>query len=115
MSKSFWLGIVGGIIGILIAIIVILLGSVVSAFGYGDVAGVVYLCGGVILALSVIGMVAGMYPENWISGVVFIMCGVGMLIMAGLAGVLTCVLFVIAGALILMAHNEQKKTPSQNL
>jgi len=112
MSKSFWLGIAGGVIGILLAILVILLGSVVSAFGRGDIAGLVYISGGIILALSLMGMVAGMYPQNWVSGVVFIVCGVGMLIMAGLAGLLTCVLFIIAGALILMAHNERKKTLS---
>src|SRR5271157_60080 len=102
MGNAFWLGIVGGIFGILAVVLVVLLGGMGEAFDailgsqpYTNAAGAA-------LIFSLVGIAGGVLENRKILGAALMIIGaLGALISIGLFGVLTFVLFLLGGLLIL--------------
>lgn len=128
MGNAFWLGIVGGISGILAVILVVLLGGMGEAFNaieglqpYTNAAGAALIfsllgiAGGVLenqkilgAALMIIGALGALISISLLSALSFaqflagvILIPLGVLISISLFGVLTFVLFLLGGILIL--------------
>ena len=107
MGKAFWLGIIGGIFGILGAIIAVMiagLGETVNVTGasslYANAAGA--------FVFSIVGMAGGIFEKRRIIGAaLMIIGGIAVLISISLFGVLACILLVIGGIVILMQKKEQ--------
>ena len=126
MGNAFWLGIVGGVFGILAVVLVVLLGGMGEAFDailgsqpYTNAAGaalifsLVGIAGGVLenrkilgAALMIVGALGALISIGLLSALSFgqflaALMPLGVLISISLFGVLTFVLFLVGGILIL--------------
>jgi hypothetical protein len=126
MGNAFWLGIVGGVFGILAVVLVVLLGGMGEAFDailgsqpYTNAAGaalifsLVGIAGGVLenrkilgAALMIIGALGALISIGLLSALSFgqflaALIPLGVLISISLFGVLTFVLFLLGGIIIL--------------
>ena len=126
MGNAFWLGIVGGIFGILAVVLIVLLGGMGEAFDailgsqpYTNAAGaalifsLVGITGGVLedrkilgAALMIIGALGALISIGLLSALSFgqflaALIPLGVLISISLFGVLTFVLFLLGGLIIL--------------
>ena len=126
MGNAFWLGIVGGIFGILAVVLVVLLGGMSESFDailgsqpYTNAAGaalifsLVGIAGGVLenrkilgAALMIIGALGALISIGLLSALSFgqflaALIPLGVLISISLFGVLTFVLFLLGGIIIL--------------
>jgi len=113
VHKSFWLGLIGGIFGILAGLLVGFIGAMGDALGIGDYG--LYTWAVLVFLLSILGIVGGAL-ERWklIGGVIMIIAGIGIVVVIGMLGFLTLVLFIIGGALLLVdASKESKAQPAQ--
>jgi zinc-ribbon domain len=100
LGGAFWLGLVGGVFGILGACVAILVGSFSESLTGSNQD--LYALGGGALVFSVLGIVGGALERRKIvGGVLMIVSAVGILISISLFGVLSCILFLIGGILIL--------------
>ena len=107
MSKVFWLGIIGGIFGILGALVAIMLQGIGEALNATSGTSLYYNAAGAII-FSVVGMAGGALEQRRIlGGLLMIIGAIGVLISISLFGVLTLILFVIGGILILARKKEQ--------
>jgi len=96
MAKSFWLGIIGGIFGIIGGILAIMIGGIGGAF---DISGsfTVFGLGLIAILISIIGMAAGALSDQKIGGGILLSAAIGIFIAISLAGVLPAILFLIGG------------------
>ena len=128
MGNAFWLGIIGGISGILAVILVVLLGGMGEAFNaiggaqpYTNAAGAALIfslvgIAGCVLenqkilgaALMIIGALGALISISLLSALSFaqflagvVLIPLEVLISVSLFGFLTCVLFLLGGILIL--------------
>ena len=100
MGKAFWLGIIGGILGILIAMVVYVIAFNFDTSLYTNVAGA--------FIFSIVGMAGGILEKRKMLGAALMFIGgVGVLISISFYGILTLVLFVVGGIIILMQKKEQ--------
>ena len=105
MSKIFWIGIIGGITGILAGVFATLVGSVGEAFNASSVSSLYMNAAGAIV-FSVVGIAGGaLETKKILGGLLMIIGALGVLISVSLFGVLACVLFVI-GAILIFARKD---------
>lgn len=111
MDKDFWLGLIGGVFGILGAIAAFVIGATGEALT-GSSEGL-YAQGGVALIFSIVGIVAPaiLDTKKW-TGVLMIVSGIIVLIAIGLFGVLTVILFIIGGAVALKNRESENRRQS---
>lgn len=119
MHKAFWLGLIGGILGIIISILLLLAGyaagtGVVDYYAeLGDpeeISELLYQMGSVGLACSIVGTISGtMERQKAVGGVLMIVSGVIMLLFTTIFGVITFIMFLIGGVLMLSDHSKEKK------
>ncbi len=101
MRASFWLGILGGIFGILGATVAILLGSIGSAFSSATMSSLYYNAVGAI-AFSILGMFGGIpLKKTRINAVIMIIAATGVFVSEFILGILPAVFFVIGAVLLL--------------
>lgn len=107
--KAFWLGLIGGIIGVIIAIGFAALGSLADAFGVAS--GSIYVIALLILIFSIMGM-AGCFLESHklVGGVLMMVAGIAMFIFVVWLGALTAILFGIGGLLMISDWVKEDKT-----
>ena len=106
MAKGFWLGIIGGIFGILAALLVVLIGGVGEAFQATGASSLYANAAGAFI-FSIVGMVGGVLEKRKIIAAALMIIGAfGVLISISLFGVLTFILFLIGGIVILMRKKE---------
>jgi hypothetical protein len=111
MGKAFWIGIIGGIFGILGAVVTIMIQSLSDAFNATSGASLYYNAAGAII-FSIVGIAGGVLETRKILGAVLMIIGAfGVLISISLFGVLTFILFLVGGILILMQKKEQATAP----
>lgn len=96
MAKELWLGVIGGIFGILGGIVALVVGGLGEALGMGDAG--LYVLGTFAILFSGVGMLTPVLIDNkeWVA-VLMIVSGVIVLIMISAFGVLTFALFLIGG------------------
>lgn len=101
MRASFWLGILGGIFGILGATVAILLGSIGSAFSSATMSSLYYNAVGAIV-FSILGMFGGIpLKKTRINAVIMIIAAIGVFVSEFILGILPAVFFVIGAVLLL--------------
>jgi hypothetical protein len=106
MAKGFWLGIIGGIFGILAALLVVLIGGVGEAFQATGASSLYANAAGAFI-FSIVGMAGGVLEKRKIIAAALMIIGAfGVLISISLFGVLTFILFLIGGIVILMQKKE---------
>jgi uncharacterized membrane protein len=111
MGKAFWIGIIGGIFGILAAILVVLMGSIGQAFNATGASSLYTNAAGAFI-FSIVGMAGGVLEKRKIIGAALMIIGAfGVLISISLFGVLTFILFLIGGIVVLMQKKEQVVVP----
>lgn len=102
MGKAFWLGIIGGIFGILAAILVVLIGGIGEAFNATG-ASALYTNAAGAFVFSIVGIAGGVLEQRKIIGAALMIVGaLGVIVSISLFGVLTFILFLVGGILILM-------------
>jgi hypothetical protein len=106
MAKGFWLGIIGGIFGILAALLVVLIGGVGEAFQATGASSLYANAAGAFI-FSIVGMAGGVLEKRKIIAAALMIIGAfGVLISISLFGVFTFILFLIGGIIILMQKKE---------
>ncbi len=106
MANGFWLGIIGGIFGILAALLVVLIGGVGEAFQATGASSLYANAAGAFI-FSIVGMAGGVLEKRKIIAAALMIIGAfGVLISISLFGVLTFILFLIGGIIILMQKKE---------
>lgn len=111
MGKAFWLGIIGGIFGILAAVLVVLIGGFGEAFNTSGASSLYANAAGAFV-FSIVGIAGGVLETRKILGAALMIIGAfGVLISISLFGVLTFILFLVGGILILMQKKEQAVAP----
>jgi hypothetical protein len=99
MGKAFWLGIIGGIFGILGAILAYLIAFFGTSSLFTNAAGA--------LIFSVVGIAGGVLETRKILGAALMIIGAfGVVISISIFGVLTFILFLVGGIIILMQKKE---------
>lgn len=98
--KAFWLGLIGGIIGILAGLFAGFVASVGEAF-VGDSYGL-YTNAISAIGFSIMGMVGG-FLETWkkAGGIMLILAAIGIFVSVSMFGLLSAILFFVGGALML--------------
>lgn len=98
MSKSFWLGIIGGIFGILGGMLAMMIGGIGGAF---DVSGsfTVFGLGIIAILISLIGMASGALQNQKMGGGLLILSALGIVIAISFAGIISSIIFFIGGVL----------------
>jgi hypothetical protein len=95
MGKAFWLGIIGGILGILTAMVVYLI-----AFNY---VSSYYANAAAAFIFSIVGIVGGVFEERKILGAALMFIGaIGIIFSIGFYGILSFILFLVGAVVILM-------------
>lgn len=111
MGKAFWLGIIGGIFGILGAIAAIMIQSLSEAFNATSGTNLYYNAAAAII-FSIVGIVGGVLETRKMLGAALMIIGaLGVVISISAFGILTFVLFLVGGILILMQKKEQATAP----
>ena len=96
-SRPFWLGLIGGLIGIGAALFAISFGSIGGAFDpYGGYELFIGL-GFAALLFSITGIIGGVLKNNSTGGVLMILSGILVLISVSFFGIPTLILFLIGG------------------
>ena len=118
MAKAFWLGIIGGIFGILAAVLVVMIGGIGKAFNATGASSLYTNAAGALI-FSIVGIAGGVLEKRKIIGAALMFIGaVGVLLSISLFGVLSLILFAVGGILILMQKKEQPaaalRTAGQN-
>jgi hypothetical protein len=104
MGKAFWIGIIGGIFGILGAILAYLIASFGTSSLFTNAAGA--------LIFSVVGIIGGVLETRKMLGAALMIIGAfGVVISISIFGVLTFILFLVGGIVILMQKKEQPVAP----
>ncbi|MFZ1022103.1 MAG: hypothetical protein WCE82_06360 [Halobacteriota archaeon] len=107
MGKAFWLGIIGGIFGILAAVLVVLIGGIGQAFNATGASSLYTNAAGAFI-FSIVGIAGGVLEQRKIIGAVLMIVGaLGVVISISLFGVLTFILFLVGGIIILMQKRER--------
>lgn len=108
MGKAFWLGIIGGILGILIA-----MGAYLIAFNGTES---LYANAALAFIFSMVGIAGGILEKRRTLGAALMIIGaVGFLLSTSFYGILVFVLFLVGGIVILMQKREQAtQTTYQN-
>lgn len=113
MSKAFWLGIIGGIFGILAAVLVVLIGGIGEAFNATG-ASALYANAAGAFVFSIVGIAGSVLERRkLISAALMIVGGLGVLIAISLFGVLSFILFLVGAILILMRKKEEPHRSSE--
>jgi hypothetical protein len=103
--KAFWLGLIGGIIGIIVALGVGFIGSLGEAFGETDQG--LYILAFLAFVFSIMGMIGCFLESHRLAGgITMIIAGIGILVSTSMFGALSAILFVIGG--ILMISDSRK-------
>jgi hypothetical protein len=111
VGKAFWLGIIGGIFGILAAVLVVLIGGIGEAFNASG-ASSLYTNAALAFVFSVVGIAGGALERRKLIGAaLMVIGGIGVLIAISLFGVLPFILFLVGGILIL-AHKKDAASRS---
>jgi hypothetical protein len=111
MGKAFWLGIIGGIFGILGAVLAILIQSISESFNATSGTNLYYNAAAAII-FSIVGIAGGVLETRKILGAALMIIGaLGVVISISAFGILTFVLFLVGGILILMQKKEQAAVP----
>jgi len=100
MSKSFWLGLIGGIFGFLGAMFAIFVGIAGEAFGSAN-ASQFYALGSSAMVFSTLGIAGACLSGRKIGGWLMIISAIMVLISISLFGVLPFVLLLIGGIVTL--------------
>jgi len=98
MSKSFWLGIIGGIFGIIGGTLAILIGGIGGAFNMSG-SFTVFGLGVIAILISFIGMAAGALTNQQLGGALLVLTAVGIVVAISFAGILSAIIFFIGGVL----------------
>jgi hypothetical protein len=111
MHKSYWLGLIGGFVGIFFGAIVAIAGYYVSSIDSDVSSGDLYILAAIAILFSVLGIVGGhVQHEKRIGGILMIISGLGVLISISLLGVFTFILFLIGGLLMLSDAKKERGT-----
>ncbi|MDK2974443.1 MAG: hypothetical protein PWP08_814 [Methanofollis sp.] len=96
-SRPFWLGLIGGLLGIAAAFFAFFVGAFASAFdpsaGYDSIMGL----GASALLFSITGIVGGVLKKNTLGAALMIISGILVLISVSLFGVPAFIFFLIGG------------------
>lgn len=112
MSKAFWLAIIGGIFGILGAVLLIIIQSMSESFNAATGGASPYYFAAGAIIFSIVGIAGGVLETRKILGAALMIIGaLGVLISISVFGFLTFVLFLVGGILILMQKKEQAAAP----
>jgi len=107
MGKAFWLGIIGGIFGILGAVVTIMIQSLSDTFNATSGASLYYNAAGALI-FSIVGIAGGVLETRKILGAALMIIGAfGVLVSISLFGVLTFILFLVGGVIIFIQKKEQ--------
>jgi len=107
MAKAFWLGIIGGIFGILAAVLIVMIGGIGEAFSATEASSLYTNAAGAFI-FSIVGIAGGLLEKRKILAAALMFIGaVGVLLSISLFGVLSLILFAVGGILILMQNKEQ--------
>jgi hypothetical protein len=107
MAKAFCLGIIGGIFGILAAVLVVMIGRMGEAFNATGASSFYTNAAGAFIS-SIVGIEGVVLEKRKILGAALMFIGaVGVLISISLFGVLSLILFAVGGISILMQKKEQ--------
>jgi MFS family permease len=110
MHKSYWLGLIGGFLGILGGAIVAIAGFYISLIDSEVTSGDLYILAAIAIFFSVLGIVGGhVQHEKRIGGILMIISGMGVLISISLLGLLTFILFLIGGLLMLSDAEKERR------
>ncbi len=110
MQRSYWLAVIGGLLGILSGAVVAIAGYYVSTFDSGVSSGELYLLAAIAIFFSILGIVGGhMQHDKRIGGVLLIVSSIGVLISISLLGIFTFILFLVGGMLMLSDASKERR------
>ncbi len=110
MHKSFWFGLIGGVFGVLAALLLIFIGSYVEELG-GSSEGI-YTFAAITVLFSVSGIVGGLLEsKKMVGGALMIISGILVVACVGLLGLLTFLLFIIGGILLIVDARKEQAMP----
>lgn len=99
LGPSFWLGLIGGVAGILGGVIALAVGAISYSYSTGDSE--FYWLGAGAIFFAVMGIVGGAFDKRPKVGVtLMIVAAIGILISISWFGILSCILFLVGGILI---------------
>jgi hypothetical protein len=112
MSRAVWLGIIGGIFGILGAVLLIIIQSISESFNAATGGAPIYYNAAGAIIFSIVGIAGGVLETRKILGAALMIIGaLGVFISISVFGILTFVLFLVGGILILRQKKEQATAP----
>jgi hypothetical protein len=105
MGRAFWIAIIGGILGILVA-----MGVYLIAFNY---VSSYYTNAAAAFVFSIVGIAGGIFEERKILGAVLMFIGaIGIIFSLGFYGILTFILFLV-GAIVILLQKKEQAIPSR--
>ena len=102
MNKGGIWALIGGIIGILLALAMLSAASFFGSYGFGFASDMFTIMGGLGLVFSIIGIVCGFIEkQKMAAGALMIVSGIVVLIAMTVFGVLTFILFLVGGIMVI--------------
>jgi len=112
MGKAFWIGLIGGFLGFLGAIIAVLAGGISAAYSTSSQSTTLYGLGLSAFIFSIVGVVGGVFErKRLIGGALMLIAAVGVLVSISLFGVLPF-LFFLVGAIVIFARKTEHEVVS---
>jgi len=110
MHRSYWLGLIGGFIGILGGAVVAITGYYVSAIDSSVTSEDLYILAAIAIFFSVLGIIGGhVHHDKRTGGVLMIVSGVGVLMSISFLGAPTFILFLLGGMLLLSDARKERR------
>lgn len=112
MGKAFWLGMIGGFLGFVGAIIAVLVGGISAAYSTSSQSNMLYGLGLSAFIFSIVGVIGGVFErKRLIGGLLMLIAAVGVLVSISLFGVLPF-LFFLVGAILIFARKTEHEVVS---
>ena len=112
MGKAFWLGMIGGFLGFVGAIIAVLVGGISAAYSTSSESTMLYGLGLSTFIFSIVGVIGGVFErKRLIGGLLMLIAAVGVLVSISLFGVLPF-LFFLVGAIVIFARKTEHEVVS---
>ncbi|MGB9371608.1 MAG: zinc ribbon domain-containing protein [Halobacteriota archaeon] len=112
MGKAFWLGMIGGFLGFVGAIIAVLVGGISAAYSTSSQSTVLYGLGLSAFIFSIVGVIGGVFErKRLIGGLLMLIAAVAVLVSISLFGVLPF-LFFLVGAIVIFARKTEHEVVS---
>lgn len=105
---AYFVGLIGGILGIISAIVALAVGGVTTLIGADKIGHIVLILGCLAILFSVIGIVGALLVKTWtkLSGILMFIAAIGGIICINLFYILPFILLILGGLIALVSKNK---------